>query len=662
MRIKRLKVKNFRQFKDEQTLDFPYSEEKSIVVIHGDNGAGKTSLLNAFKWALYGEVDFDTGDANIANDGALAEIADGDRVSVEVRLDFDDGNNKYYVCRKQMFRKEGSKAVRVAESELEVSAVGNDRETRLIDNPTATINQIMPQNLQGYFFFNGERIEKLAYSSRADDVKRAIKDLMGLTIIERAIKHLDWNARKVLRKDISGSQSEELRAVVEELDVKASAKEEKEKFWGELKKNVVESDKEIEDLNVILRNSDLVSELQEQRDSREDELSDCRNQEQQLRTRRKELISNKAFLGLGESVFAEAAELIEAERSKGHLPVKIRKTLVEDLLEKQRCLCDRSLQKDTAEYQVVASLLEELADQELEDQFFMLRSEATRAPIVAQEFFSELRDLEKHGEHISKRKKALETDLSEITAKIKGSDIEEIRRHEERRDQLKEIRDYNAGQIALARKEIADLSKEVDELDRKAENLRKAEKSGFVSQQRMDALNEIVDNFKVRYEWKTQEVRKNLSEMVANVFSKIITKPYRAEISEDFTLEVSKPISGGGFKRVEEKSTGENQVSSLSFIASLVAYLKKKNANDSSDADRGVFPLVMDSPFGALSPTYRRYVARYVPELADQIIIMVSESQWRDEVQEECASRVSASYQLIVDTDQGDVVSRISKD
>ena len=48
--------------------------------------------------------------------------------------------------------------------------------------------------------------------------------------------------------------------------------------------------------------------------------------------------------------------------------------------------------------------------------------------------------------------------------------------------------------------------------------------------------------------------------------------------------------------------------------------------------DSNVFPLVMDSPFGALDSTHRRQVARSIPILANQLVVLVSKTLWRDEV------------------------------
>ena len=55
----------------------------------------------------------------------------------------------------------------------------------------------------------------------------------------------------------------------------------------------------------------------------------------------------------------------------------------------------------------------------------------------------------------------------------------------------------------------------------------------------------------------------------------------------------------------------------------------------------------MDSPFGALDDDYRFKVAERVSNLADQVIIFVSNSQWNGNVKKACADRVGNSYRLI---------------
>jgi DNA sulfur modification protein DndD len=60
----------------------------------------------------------------------------------------------------------------------------------------------------------------------------------------------------------------------------------------------------------------------------------------------------------------------------------------------------------------------------------------------------------------------------------------------------------------------------------------------------------------------------------------------------------------------------------------------------------GVYPLVMDSPFGSLEDDYRQKVASWIPKLASQVIVLVSKTQWRNEVETAVRPRIGREYVL----------------
>ena len=78
MRIKSIKICNFRQFYGEHVIEFSTNLDKNVTVIHGENGSGKTTLLNSFKWVFYGITDFDTKNENLLNERLIAESQEGE--------------------------------------------------------------------------------------------------------------------------------------------------------------------------------------------------------------------------------------------------------------------------------------------------------------------------------------------------------------------------------------------------------------------------------------------------------------------------------------------------------------------------------------------------------------------------------------------------------
>ena len=56
MRPHRLEITAFGPFAETAVVDFDELAAAGLVLLHGDTGAGKTSVLDALGYALYGEV------------------------------------------------------------------------------------------------------------------------------------------------------------------------------------------------------------------------------------------------------------------------------------------------------------------------------------------------------------------------------------------------------------------------------------------------------------------------------------------------------------------------------------------------------------------------------------------------------------------------------
>lgn len=121
----------------------------------------------------------------------------------------------------------------------------------------------------------------------------------------------------------------------------------------------------------------------------------------------------------------------------------------------------------------------------------------------------------------------------------------------------------------------------------------------------------------------------------------------QAEISEDFALKIWQQV---GDKQIEvDKSRGERQIASLAFIGSLVdiAQERYESEADSEYFDTGgIYPIVMDSPFGALDKTHRREVSEAIPRLANQVVVFATDAQWEGPVEEEMEEIIGEVYWL----------------
>ena len=58
MQITKLILENFSSYENRYEIDLTTDESKPIILIGGQNGAGKTSLFTAIKLGLYGPLAF----------------------------------------------------------------------------------------------------------------------------------------------------------------------------------------------------------------------------------------------------------------------------------------------------------------------------------------------------------------------------------------------------------------------------------------------------------------------------------------------------------------------------------------------------------------------------------------------------------------------------
>ncbi len=655
MRIRKLSLKNFRQFFGEQSITFADSENMNVTVIHGENGSGKTALLNAFKWGFFEQVDFDTGKDDLLSERARVEAKADDELEMYIEIEFEHDGLEYKARRTAHFKaSDGAEYRAVGGSRLKLSFVDEQGEFRESNNPETHIDQLFPQRLHSYFFFNGERIEKLANLNSSAEIKDAVKGLMGLEIIERAGRHVSEHAikkfRKVLKDSSSGDladslqKEEELIGRKEIVDAKLEAFK---KSLGENKEEVKQIDHRLKDIQEVAALQNRRLELIEHRDKSKKDLKE-------LKEEKVEYISNYGFLAFGENMLNCVHALLADKRDKGELPGKIRAQFIDDLLDAETCICGRSLKGEKASIETLNEYKASSVSDDIENAFINVSGAAQsmldrRAEVKSriQGFVARAdglhRDIEKHTDR-------LDEIAESISAIGRDHDIEDIQQLEDRRNECQQATEHLIREIGELSTDRKTLIQDQEALENERVTIKKQQSAERVADARLSAAKEIKRVLDGMYDALSDKVKNELSEIVNDSFQKIIRKPgWRVHITDDYVLQVMKPF-GDHEIEVRDKSTGEAQVTSLSFIGGLVALAKRRYAKKEQFYRGGLYPIVMDSPYGSLDPEYRSKVASAIPKLADQIIIMVSNSQWQGNVGEAVEKYVGAEYTLLYHT------------
>lgn len=647
MKIRSLTCTNFRQFYGVNKIEFSCDPVKNVTVIHGENGSGKTSILNAFKWCFYDKVDLDTQLESIPNYQAASE---NDEVQVTVEVEFEHDEKSYVASRVRFFKagQKGYTAQAIGNGQFKISSKSENGILREEGAPVSFMSQVLPESMHQYFFFNGERIDKLAKSS-GSEIQEAIKNLMGVTVVERAQQHLAKNVSRIISKEINKGVDNEtldkLETEIEELEEKIQS------FQSNLDNSRLDKNTFQNTLTDVQSKLKTIGESRIYVDEKEEivEIIDLLEEKvKENQFSKNELISSDGYLVFGKDIFDKAYASLEANRQKGMLPFKYRKQFIEDLLNSSECICCQPLLEGSVERENVAKLLVESADSSLEEVFTSALSRSS--------FFGE--DLEKFNQLFNEYLKVSSETLDELSSK------------NERLVDLKTIlKNFPQNHVAeLQRKEDELIQKISDENERIGgikESIRKANEElseHKATQSEMEAL--IAKNSKVlnyREASKNLEkvladlfdsiknfVRLELSEKFSRTYSEINRKERVSEIDENYQLQIFKELNSEKVLYTE-RSTGENQIMSLCFIGSIVSLAKEKHAEKGSQGyyEGGLFPIVMDSPFGALDDDYREKIANVIPELAEQVIVLVSSSQWNGKVEQELASQVGEEWRIM---------------
>ena len=220
MKLEQLVVDNFRQFKGRQEIVFSDHRDRNVTVVHAENGFGKTTLLKALLWALYGqsglmgtdgkEEDFEKS-GEIIHEGTVHRGGDPGRIAAVVKLTFKHDETRYVLTRRLTLAQQQHNP---NETELTLEAM-RDGQTFTQDRPQQRIHAIVPPGIAPFLFFNGERINYLAMERNSGQVTGAIHQMLGLKLLQTTIEDLKHqNVRGKLRAEQRDSASTEKQALL----------------------------------------------------------------------------------------------------------------------------------------------------------------------------------------------------------------------------------------------------------------------------------------------------------------------------------------------------------------------------------------------------------------------------------------------------------------
>lgn len=206
MIIKNITIENFQSYYGKQSLEF----SKGLNLIVGNGGKGKSKLFNAFYWVLFGKIyitdlgwcstdglpysaNFSMKRHEFINKKALFEANLGDDIRTFVQIELeDDKENPYEIERSVLARRldhenwQVDSAWSVSNNTLKVShdsINGTKIKTDIL--ATDTIDELFPEGIRNYIWFQGESLDTLINFRKKETLKSAVKHISYFPYYEK---------------------------------------------------------------------------------------------------------------------------------------------------------------------------------------------------------------------------------------------------------------------------------------------------------------------------------------------------------------------------------------------------------------------------------------------------------------------------------------------
>jgi DNA sulfur modification protein DndD len=663
MKLLRARFKNFRLLRDLE-IEFSTDPVKKLTVFRAENETGKTTILTALQWALYGDDALPGKGAEYRLHPIDWDTDDSTRVPIDVTVEFEvtkhrrTGNGyqehrkQYRIIRSTVEELTGDKWRRHPAVPKLYHLAENGAEP--IDSPEALIDDELPPELREVFFTDGDRalsfIEAdVALSTKRARVEKAIRSLLGLGVIENAIKHAKQAAAEINNRVRQAGGNQEISRIAGDI---AAFTSEIEKLDGEIKDardqfavvdaKFAEMDKEI---NAALQKGNK-DELRGQREKEQKEVKRLDELLAKASKKHSELFKSKAVASeLLSPLFAKAAQKLKELERQGKIP-NTTIPVLKDRLELEICICGETLEdSDPAGHKRREHINHLIEESRKADEIQTL---ITHLYYGSQELLTEMSDptnswrslyasvfderdkLHQSREEAGNRLRSIETQID----KLPDTDIQGLR---EARRQFLEQRDrYNR----IATEKDTQRSHRKQLLDQRAEEmsrlLRQQEKGERFAAE-LEVTNDVMKVLQSSYERITSEELHKVSDLMNTIFLKMIGADpeqgsiiKKAEISKEFDIIVYGP-NNRTLNPDRDLNGASRRALTLAFILSLTKISEVEAPN------------IIDTPLGMMSGYVKRSVLKTAIQESAQIVLFLTRAEIEgcEEIIDECAGTVT---------------------
>lgn len=656
MKLSKITICDYRSFYGKKIIEFNTdSKNKNINLVIARNDTGKTTLLNAIYWCLYGEEQFySTKNSNkrIVSNKKIAETPLDRKIKISVSLVFNDNKGpKYEITRERIFKRDPEE-----EDELRIVQQGEDdffgMEMNSKGTGFETIPQIndfiaknIPKGISTFFLLDGEQLKAIFSSDINYKIKDAIERVANIGAINGMIDHLKELDSKYSRmKSGMDPNFGSLQKGLDEFDRKI---EENEKTFEEDMKEKLKLKKQMQEIVDFLQNHNesVVSQLgireKKIREENERVADDKAINESQLNN----LIVQAYILKNSEKALNITLDKFEEIVSGGNFPPAVDPAHILQLLRRKECICGAKIDKESE----AEKRLKKLASAQSFKEYVRIISEGdSRLPEIIQSLKDKIDSIAKLRKKISDLDNLLqknEKELGEINQKLKDSNAEEIREKAEEEAIIERAIGRNDRDIIGLERDIEDLKSARKETEIRLNNIKIKTMKDQLIIKKSEKCKELANYAKEIKAAIMKTIKDNIQETTARNFRELHWKAADYEkvtIDDDFSLSIRDKYRG---QIINELSQGAALCFGLAFMTALRNY---------SGYD---VPVIIDSPVGKIDEGNREKIAKNIPnQLEDQqVIFLVTSSEYTSVFKEFLEDKISTKVNLVYNEKSGEI-------
>jgi DNA sulfur modification protein DndD len=647
VKLLKLTLNNFGPYFGTQSLDLDVSDSAPIILFYGENERGKTSLLRAIRWCLYGEVLNQAGLLMDEREFANYDARDRkEEFDVFVELEFEDQGIKSILKRWMKVKENDLEDTRIQTILKGVDLRPNNGNPVAEKDIPEQISRMLHKDISDFFLFDGETLTRFEQRLRSADtsaalVRTSIEKVLGLPalqLLSRDIEVLGADANKEVQR--VAKKSAENEKVLKEIDACSTSISNKQNDLVELRRIGKQLEDEKLELEKQLAKVDSIKEAFHERKSMRDTKSDIQRDILEIKDQVKARIS--------ESWWAPAMPMLKKKASDIDSMIADNTQLLAEINELQRRKLDLQKQISTkkcsscqqvvnddqiknAQNQIVEidQKLENMATpiSNIEDVAFTKRQlsdflEDGGVEERLRELDQDVLKRELRIDELTNKERALTEILSGNTLDIAALESQYQRANDFIRDSEREV-EKKEFEVSELKSQLRNLQNSLNRETTEASPLK----------QEAALLSTLEEVLKDSLEGFRKSMREKVGEEASDIFTQLTTEPdYNGlTITGKYYLE----IVDSQKRIISRRSAGAEQIVAMSLIGALVRCAVRQG------------PVIMDTPFGRLDTGHRRRILEWAPTIGTQVMLFVQSGEFdRERDLKYLGNKVGREYKI----------------